>query len=128
MFLFEMRSLNGDKIELSLESVVMSTSDGNRTVLSNHMDIFVEIVPGIVKLRTEKSQLKYFVSSGMFHFTKNKAIMLVDAFESEDSIDFNRAKKAYDKAKLTLSVSKDSHEIRKAEQALKRAIGRLKLE
>lgn len=128
MFKLELMALNGKRRELLLKSIILPTSDGNRTVLANHMDIVIEVVPGDAKLRFEKEVVSYFVSNGVFNFTKGEGMLFVDAFESEDEIDFERAHKAYDNASDILNDSTDYFEIKKAEQALKRALGRLRLE
>lgn len=128
MFKLELMALNGKRRELLLKSIILPTSDGNRTVLANHMDIVIEVVPGDAKLRFEKEVVSYFVSNGVFNFTKGEGMLFVDAFESEDEIDFERANKAYENASGILSDSTDYFEIKKAEQALKRALGRLRLE
>lgn len=128
MFKLELMALNGKRRELLLKSIILPTSDGNRTVLANHMDIVIEVVPGDAKLRFEKEVVSYFVSNGVFNFTKGEGMLFVDAFESEDEINFERAHKAYENASDILSDSTDYFEIKKAEQALKRALGRLRLE
>ncbi len=128
MFKLELMALNGKRRELLLKSIILPTSDGNRTVLANHMDIVIEVVPGDAKLRFEKEVVSYFVSNGVFNFTKGEGMLFVDAFESEDEIDFERAHNAYENASDILSDSTDYFEIKKAEQALKRALGRLRLE
>jgi F-type H+-transporting ATPase subunit epsilon len=128
VFKLELMALNGKRKELWLKSIILPTSDGNRTVLEKHMDIVIEVVPGDAKLRFEKEVEAYFVSNGVFNFTNGEGMLIVDAFESQDEIDFDRAHKAYDKATHILHDSTNSFEIKKAEQALKRALGRLRLE
>ena len=54
--------------------------------------------------------------------------MMVSAFEEKGELDFERARYAADKAHRLLAESKNTDELRRAEQALKRALGRLKLE
>lgn len=128
MFELELMSLNGKRKVQNVKSVIIPTSDGNRTVLDKHMDIVVEVVPGVAKLRTEKDIVLYFVSNGIFHFSKSKGTMIVDTYESTEDIDFLRAHRALDHASSVLHESHDDFEIKKAEQALKRALGRLRLE
>lgn len=128
MFDIELLALNGKTRRFNVKSIIIPTSDGNRTVLDKHMDISIEVVPGIAKLRLDKEVLSYFVSDGIFHFSKSKGMMVVDAYESQEEIDFQRAHKAYDNASSILHDSENSFEVKKAEHALKRALGRLRLE
>lgn len=128
MFDLELMTFEGKRLKMDVKSIVIPTSDGNRTVLANHMDIMVEVVPGVFRIRTQTEVLSYFVSDGLVQFSDNKCLMNVHAFETIDEIDFERAHIAYDKAKKTLQDTDSAFELKKAEQALKRAIGRLRLE
>ena len=128
MFKLKMYTLDGKQEVHELKSLILPTSDGNRTVLSKHMDVCIEVTPGVAKLRTEKGVERYFVADGLFHFQQENGILIVSSFENEKTVDFQRAHKALDEAKQLLHESKNTLELKKAEQALKRAIGRLRLE
>lgn len=128
MFRLKLIALGGKAKELELISVILPTSDGNRTILSNHMEVFVELVPGIARLRDQHKTEDYFVSEGVFHFKSNESMMLVTAFEAREELDFQRARLAADKARKLLAETNNTDELKKAEQSLKRALGRLKLD
>ncbi len=111
-----------------IESITLPTSDGQRTILARHMEVYVEVEIGIVEIKSEKGKERFAVSEGIFHFDKNQAALIVSTFEKEEEIDFIRARRAYDRAKQALQDEKDIIEMQKQEQALKRAIARMNLE
>lgn len=128
MFNVELISIDGKQDLLEVVSIIVPTSDGNRTILSRHMDVIIEIVPGVAKFKMADSTESYFVSAGILTHSNNKASLIVDAFESENEIDFKRAHHAYEKAHNIIHKSHDTFEIKKAELAIKRALGRLRLQ
>ncbi len=128
MYKFEMMTYNGKQESFNVKSVIIPTSDGNRTVLEKHMDVVVEVSAGTLKIRLEDDVNQYFVSDGLFHFLKGKGMMIVSSFERADEIDFQRAQAALERAASSVKNSADTFELQKAEQALKRAVGRLRLE
>lgn len=111
-----------------IKSITLPTSDGIRTILARHMEVYVEVEIGVVVIHTESGKERFAVSEGVFHFKDNQAALIVSTFENEDEIDFIRAKRAYDRAKSALQDEKDMIEMQKQEQALKRALARLNLE
>jgi len=119
---------DGKMQPLEITSITLPTSDGQRTILSRHMEAYVEVDIGIVEIKIEKSKERYAVGGGLFHFKDNQAALIVSSFEREDEVDFERARKAYERAKNELQNKEDRHEMLKAEQALKRALARLNLE
>lgn len=120
-------TIEGKTVTFQMSAIILPTSDGNRTVLANHMEVVVEVVPGILQMISNQKKQRYFVSEGIFHFKQNQATLLCDAFESEAEIDVERAKKSLEKAQLELQQYQDKQTLSKAEQRLKRAISRLKL-
>ncbi|AMC93726.1 hypothetical protein AOC36_06935 [Erysipelothrix larvae] len=127
MFKLELITFSGKRETFSAKSIILPTSDGNRTVLDKHMDVVIEVKSGKLKVRTEESQIVFFVSEGIFNYKDRAGTLLVDAFEHADDIDFQRAHQAHIRATKLLQESEDTFELKKAEQALKRAVGRLNL-
>lgn len=128
MFKFEIMTYSGKQEFFNVKSVIIPTSDGNRTVLEKHMDVVIEVSAGILKIRTEDYDNQYFVSDGLFHFLKGQGMMIVSSFERADEIDFQRAHAALERAASSVKNGSDRFELMKAEHALKRAVGRLRLE
>lgn len=128
MFDLVVLSQYGDMRPYHIKSINLPTSDGQRTILARHMEVYVEVGIGIATITTEKGKERFAVSEGIFHFKDNQASLIVSTFENEFDIDFSRAKRAYDRAKDVLQDEKDLVEMQKAEQALKRALTRLNLE
>lgn len=111
-----------------IESITLPTSDGQRTILSRHMEVYIEVAIGVVTVKTEKGKKRFAVSEGIFHFKDNQASLIVSTFENEEEIDFIRAKRAYDRAKNALKDKQYLADLQIQEQALKRALARLNLE
>lgn len=118
---------DGKSSNYSFKSITLPTSDGKRTILSRHSECFIEVDFGVVECKNDKEVKKFSVSQGVFHFKDNVGELMVSTYESEDEIDLERALKAKERAVYELENQKDFEEMRKAEQALKRAIARLKL-
>lgn len=128
MYKFEIMTYSGKQESFNVKSIIIPTSDGNRTVLEKHMDIAIEVSAGILKIRLEDDVNQYFVSDGLFHFSESTGVMIVSSFERADEIDFQRAHAALERAASSVKNSADTFELKKAEHALKRAVGRLRLE
>lgn len=111
-----------------IEKITIPTSDGQRTILSRHMEVFIEVDIGVVSITTKEGVERYAVSGGIFHFKNNVADLIVTSFENEHEIDHERARLAYERAQEMLNNEKNKDEMRKAEHALKRALTRLNLE
>ena len=128
MYKFEIMTYSGKQESFNVKSVIIPTSDGNRTVLEKHMDVVVEVSAGTLKIRLEDDVNQYFVSDGLFYFSESTGVMIVSSFERADEIDFQRAHVALERAASSVKNSADIFELKKAEHALKRAVGRLRLE
>lgn len=128
MFDLDLFSIDGKHESFLLKKITLSTDDGYRTILSKHMDLILPLAPGISVMVTETSRERYFMSSGIFYFKTNRAVIIVSSFENENEVDFIRANKAYTTAKQTKEDAKSQFELLKSEQAIKRAIARLKLD
>lgn len=128
MFDLVVLSHYGKMSPYQIKSINLPTSDGQRTILSRHMEVYVEVDIGVVVIKTNEGEKRFSVSEGIFHFKDNQAALIVTTFENEDEIDFIRAQRAYDRAKRALKEEQDFAELQKQEQALKRAIARLNLE
>lgn len=111
-----------------IKNITLPTSDGQRTILARHMEVYVEVEIGVVQIKTDNGKERFAVSEGIFHFKDNQAALIVSTFEKEDEIDFIRAQKAFERAKRALEDEKSFAEIQKQEQALKRALARMNLQ
>ena len=112
-----------------VKSITVPGTVGNFQVLYNHAPILSSLEIGIVKIvEADGKELKYTISGGTVEVLDNKALLLVESFESPEDIDIRRAEEAMKRAKERLSKStKENIDVFRAEASLKRAINRLKI-
>jgi F-type H+-transporting ATPase subunit epsilon len=114
----------------SVKSITIPGTKGNFQVLFNHAPIMSSFEVGFIKIEdsSEKTTV-YATSGGTVEVVNNKVIVLAETFESKDSIDVKRAEEARDRAKQRLKKESGESDIdlSRVEFALKRAINRLKL-
>jgi F-type H+-transporting ATPase subunit epsilon len=63
------------------ESVRVPGEAGAFEVLKNHAPILSSLVPGEIRVISEKRELTYTVSKGFFEFSHNNGVILVDSAE-----------------------------------------------
>lgn len=126
MFKLTMLTADGKRQTEELKRISLPTSDGIRTILSNHMQAVVEVEIGEVMLIREREKEALVVSEGIFNFKDNQAHLFVRTFEYADEIDEERARRAKERAEKRLEQQQvTDQEVREAEVALKRAITRI---
>ena len=101
------------------------TIDGQRGILSNHMPLVTMLEIGEMNFVTEKDREEFAVAGGMCYFNDNMATLLVDAIESKDEINLERAIASKKRAEERLSRKETNLDIKRAELSLKRAINRI---
>ena len=127
MFELNILTIEGKKYKGEVSRISLTTSDGIRTILANHMDIVVPIEIGQIKLIRENDLEEVAVSEGIFKFSDNVAHLFVRTYEFADEIDEERAQRAKDRAERKLETEDTSREMAEAEFALKRAITRISI-
>ncbi|CAM4242275.1 ATP synthase F1 subunit epsilon [Erysipelothrix aquatica] len=128
MFTFKLLTPNGLYKTLEIDSVTLPTTDGQRTMLANHMATVMPIDIGVMYTKKNSEIENFVVSEGLFTFENNVATLLVSSVESESDIDFERAAKAKARAEERIeSNNQQLYDMKRAELALKRSLTRLKL-
>lgn len=118
----------GNYDNLEVKSIHIKSVEGEMTILSNHIPIFASIVPCKMILVSSKDEtLDYAISGGFLHFENNEGLLLTDAIEGKGEIDYERAKKAYERARRRIEKKDSNTDMRRAELALQRAIIRMKV-
>jgi F-type H+-transporting ATPase subunit epsilon len=113
-----------------VDSVSVVTSDGVLTILAEHADLIANIEISHLVIRQNGHLDNYAVSGGVLNIyqKENKVMMMVNAIESQEEIDYERANKAKDNAQKRLQEEELSlREQQKTEIKLKRALNRLSL-
>lgn len=113
--------------EMDVDKVTLLTSDGYITMLSNHMDTITTVENGVMRITVNKEITSYAISSGLFTFKDNQAILLIDTIERSDEVDVKRAEAAKERAEARIKNHESADEVKRGELALKRAITRLKI-
>ena len=113
--------------ELETPIINVTSVDGERGILPNHMPTVFMLDIG--KLETEENgiRVQYAISGGMFYFEKNEANILVNAIESKDEIDKQRAIDSRERQLEKLAKKDPNMDLKRAEIALKRAMNRIKI-
>jgi F-type H+-transporting ATPase subunit epsilon len=112
----------------SVEAVVLTLLDGEAAVYANHAHFTAPVVPCLLKIKDKTGAWKTaFTSEGLLEVTSHKTVLLSDTAEWPDEIDFERAKKAKERAEETLKTAMLKFETDAAAASLKRANMRLKV-
>ncbi len=110
----------------TLSSIInVGTIDGQRGILPKHMPIVLVLDISRMTLVENDKRQHYAIGGGMLYFADDEATILVNAIESQDDIDVDRAHRAKDRAEGRLDKNDPNNDIRRAEVALKRAINRI---
>lgn len=121
-----------DHQALSVEasSVVVRSPEGELGFLPNHIALISALVPQIVRYKDAAGhEDRIFVSGGFVEVNNNHVVILTPAAEKAQEIDFERARRAEERARERLMKGKDGGvDIARAEVALRRATERLKLQ
>ena len=109
----------------SVESIIITTDDGQMSVHAGHESIVVTVVPGEVKLNTGNKWLMFSVAEGFLEVRPDETIMFTQAAEWPDEIDVKRAERAKERAEERLRQKRSAEEYRRNKIALARAMARL---
>jgi F-type H+-transporting ATPase subunit epsilon len=111
-------------------SVTVPGTQGSFQILYNHAPILSSLEIGRVKIEEEAGEkLDFATSGGTVEVQNNKVLLLVESFESSEDIDVKRAEQAKKRAqqRLKKESGEEDLDLMRAEIALKRAINRLKI-
>ena len=99
------------------EKLNVPTSEGRRTILSNHMPIMLSLDLGVVETLEERIINRYVVNGGVLYFENNVAEIVADNVLTLDDIDVERAAKSLEKARISLEkASRENERIRAQEK------------
>ena len=80
------------------EKLNVPTSEGRRTILSNHMPIMMPLAMGVIETSKDGKFSHYAVNNGIMYFEDNQAAIIADSVLDVDEIDIQRAINDRDKA------------------------------
>ncbi|MDD6795559.1 MAG: ATP synthase F1 subunit epsilon [Clostridiaceae bacterium] len=124
-FKLKIVSLNKKVFEGDIEKFFTKTNDGCMEILCNHAAMIASTVPCISKIVDDAGNaIEMFTSKGVLNMLNNELVFCLDAAETADEIDLDRAKKAKERAEKRLS-DPSKYDVERAKLALARAITRI---
>ena len=95
---------------IEMEKLNIPTSEGRRTILSNHMPIIMPLQIGVVETLEGKELKHYAVNNGVLYFKDNVAEIVADSVIDVNDIDVDQAKKEKQMAEENLKSTKREYE------------------
>ena len=109
------------------ETVVLTLMDGEVAIYANHSPFTAPVVPCLVKIKDNKGNWRTaFTAEGILEVKGGKTVLISDTTEWPEEIDYERAKKAKERAEETLAMNRLKFETETAFLALRRAQFRIK--
>ena len=105
--------------------VHVTTKLGECALLPNHIPLVAMLEISKLILTVKDTEEIFAISGGILHLHNNEVDLLVNTVEGKDEIDFERAQKSAERAKLRLEKKDANTSIRRAEISLQRAINRI---
>ncbi|WP_426350058.1 ATP synthase F1 subunit epsilon [Alloiococcus sp. CFN-8] len=128
MTIFKIKVLASDRVfyEGDVESITLTTVDGEIGILANHEEMVIGIVPGELRITTAGQERIVAASgSGFAKVQKDVVIVLVSSAERPEEIDELRALEAKERALEKLKHKEDLKEFHRSRAAMARALSRL---
>lgn len=114
--------------EGDVTSLIAPGSEGYLGVLTDHAPLITALVLGKLTVKDQKDQeLILSIGGGFMEVFKNHVTILAHSIEFVDDIDYERAKKALERAKQRLRSKEKEIDIPRALAALHRAENRCRL-
>jgi len=127
LFTFEVHTPHRLFYSGQVEAIVLKLLDGEAAVYANHSPFTAPVVPCLLKIKDKDGNWKTaFVAEGILEVKEHKNVLLADTAEWPEEIDYERAKKAKEKAEETLRQGGMKFEVEKAASSLRRAEMRIK--
>ncbi len=112
-----------------VKSITLPGTLGNFQVLFNHAPLLSSLEIGKIKIEEPDEKIVEFATGGgTVEVRDNKVLVLADSVEEISSIDIDRAKNSYQRAKERLANRNQGNiDVARAEASLQRAMNRMKL-
>ena len=103
---------------IETEKLNIPTSEGRRTILSNHMPIMLPITVGVIETAQNGVLSHYAINRGVLYFENNVAEIVADSIVDVKEIDVDLASREKQKYEERIAASRDENEINRAKQRL----------
>jgi F-type H+-transporting ATPase subunit epsilon len=128
LFTFEVHTPYRRFFNDSVEALILTLMDGEIAVYADHSAFTAPVKAGVLKIKDKDGNWKTaFTAEGILEVKEHKTVLVSDAAEWPDEIDYERAKNAKERAEETLLFGGMKFEIDKAATSLMRAKMRMKV-
>jgi F-type H+-transporting ATPase subunit epsilon len=112
----------------SVEAITITLMDGEIGVYANHSPFTAPVNTGILKIKDKDGKWRQaFTTEGILEVKERKTILMVDAAEWPEEIDYSRAVAAKQQAEESLQAGMFRFDTDTTRASLKRAETRLKV-
>ncbi|MBQ6477932.1 MAG: F0F1 ATP synthase subunit epsilon [Erysipelotrichaceae bacterium] len=91
LFKVDLITYKGVYRTIETEKLNVPTSEGRRTILSNHMPIVMPLSMGVIETCKDKILSHFAVNNGVMYFENNQAVIIADSVLDVEDIDIPRA-------------------------------------
>ena len=110
-----------------VEEVIAPGALGELGILPHHAPLITSLAPGELDVKINGVREEYFVAGGFLEVHDDQVIVLADQAEAGEEIDIERAEAARARAEQRLQESTADVDRARAQLALSRSIGRLRV-
>ncbi|MFZ5376855.1 MAG: ATP synthase F1 subunit epsilon [Patescibacteria group bacterium] len=127
--LLEVVSQEKKLLSQQVDSVTLTTSEGELTILPDHIALFSEVYPGELVYRSAGQEESVVVSHGFVNVysPEDKVVVMVDRGVLSQDINIQRAEEAIAAAHATMLKTQDQRELMMAEASLRQAMLEIKV-
>ena len=111
---------------IETEKLNVPTSEGRRTILSNHAPIMLELEIGVMETLEKGKLCHYAINGGVLYFRSNKADLVLNNVTDIEEIDIEKAKRQKEQALELLENAENEAEEARAKFRLEVAENWLK--
>lgn len=115
-------------LSTEVDSVTAPTTEGEVTILPQHLPIFTQLQTGILTYREAGEDAQIVISKGFLDVApESEVTVMVDTATHARDISLERAEEAVKAAHETMSATQDQRELLLAEASLKQALLEIKV-
>ena len=118
LFKVDLITYRGVYRTVETEKLNIPTSEGRRTILSNHMPIMIPITVGVIETANKNELSHYAINSGVLYFENNVAEIVADSIIDVAEIDVELARREKQKYEDRIAESRNENEINRAKQRM----------
>ena len=114
LFKLDLITYKGIYRTIETEKLNVPTSEGRRTILSNHMPIMMPLAMGVIETSNNGKLSHFAVNNGIMYFESNQAAIIADSILDVDEIDIPRAIADRDRALKGIESARNEVELSRA--------------